>query len=452
MKRGIVWSVCLVLVFPLCLESIPSDFTPFVRLGHLVKVSVYKNPVLAQGGTNVINNGQLVREEMVQMPVGSGTVISAGGLILTNYHVYNLENNSQYDALNKILYIAEPVSQNMLVYQLKDNDPLKVPDFLYIAAPVSLDEDHDTALLKIVADNQGNAVDRRDFSSVSFGNPFGMTINESLYIIGYPGKGGDTLTITDGKFLGYYRDSRYTGLDGFIKTNAAMAPGNSGGAALNDNELIGVPTSVTLPGTAGADLGYIHPVTWALKVLTIARIKYELDSPEIPIQWLINPYNSDETARDVYVTGSVISAQSGNPLDAQVIVAAEGRTFEEIQILHQKVQSVMMIFMIKQLSERGISSDQMASRFEVPQEEIEKILSMQMTPENLDPDVVRFMQGEFIYRVVQCDREGFFILSIPRGVSVRAFVYKTGFRRVTKNFTGSTSGFQNLGKISLFQY
>ena len=171
--------------------EIPSDFTPFVRLGHLLKISVYRNPILDPSGQAILNPGELVREEgPIQMPVGSGTIISAEGLILTNWHVYAVEDQIQYDQRTGLLRVAQRAGTAMLVYRLQDNDPLKVPVLQFRAVPISLDEDHDTALLKIVADAQGSPIDRRDFSYAPLGNPFGMQINQELTVLGYPGKGG----------------------------------------------------------------------------------------------------------------------------------------------------------------------------------------------------------------------------------------------------------------------
>ena len=275
----------------------------------------------------------------------------------------------------------------MLVYWLWDNDPLKIPVFQYQAVPLSLDEEHDTALLKIMTDKDGNRIDRTDFSHVRLGNPFGMKINENISVLGYPGKGGDTITITDGKFLGYYRDDRFPGLDGFIKTNAAMAPGNSGGAALNRQALVGVPTAVTLPTEAGSDLGYIHPVTWALKGFIIAKQKFGLTPPEIPMEWLTSPYNTDDTSRDIYLTGSVVSANSQKGIKGRILIARSDRTLEQIEELHQNLQAVSIIYSMKQMQEYGMSVSEIAKRFSVTSTEVEQILAIELSEENIIPDI-----------------------------------------------------------------
>jgi len=447
--------ICFILV-SICsyiqAEDIPSDVTPFVRLGHLVKVSIYKNPIIDQKNKKIIHYGQLIREEIVKMPAGSGTIISTNGLILTNYHVYQMKNNFRYDSGKRILYTAKPTSRAMLVYGLKDNDPLKVPAWQYIAVPVSLDADHDTALLKIVTDKDGNKITKDNFSFLVMGNPYAMKLNENITIIGYPTKGGDTITITGGKFLGYYRDERYYGLDGFIKTNAAMAPGNSGGAAINKRALIGVPTAVTLPTMAGSDMGYIHPVTWAVKVLSIAKHKFGFAIPEIPVQWLKSDYNTDETVDSIYVTGKILSAHSSNPLSARVIIARHDRTFEQIKNLHQELQAVMIVYLVKKLRDAGLSVKEMAERFKMTQEGIKKILALKLSKVGILPDAIRYIEGEFFYKTTQSDSEGFFILNVPRGRRVRVYILKEGFRSAIKDMTAGTGRSQSLGRIKIYQY
>lgn len=436
---------------PILSDEIPSDFTPYVRLGHLLKVSVYRNPILDPSGQGIVNPGELVREEgPIAMPVGSGTIISAEGLILTNWHVYAIEDQVQYDPRSRILRVAERASTTMLVYRLIDNDPLKAPIVQFRAAPVSLDEEHDTALLKIVEDAEGNPVDLRDFSYVALGNPFGMKINADLAVLGYPGKGGDTITITDGKFLGYYRDDGFPGQDGFIKTDAAMSPGNSGGSALNDLALVGVPTAVTLPQLAGSDMGYIHPVTWALKGLVVAQFKFGYHPPEIPLEWLTSPYNSDETAQSIFLTGYILAANSGRGVGSQVIVIRPDKTLEEIARLHQELQSAALVFLMRQMSEYGVSAEDLSRRFEVPVDRVKEILEIELSDETISEDARRYLGGEFFYMNSESDEDGFFILSVPRGDKFVLHVLKEGYFPFHRDLKAQSGGFQDIGRFKIF--
>ncbi len=68
-----------------------------------------------------------------------------------------------------------------------------------------------------------------------------VSIGDHLSILGYPGIGGDTLTVTDGIVSGFEFDygTRY------IKTSAKIEHGNSGGVAIKDSGCVaGIPTFV----------------------------------------------------------------------------------------------------------------------------------------------------------------------------------------------------------------
>ncbi len=432
--------------------EVPEDVTPFVRLGHLVKVSIYKNPIFDTVEEKIINRGELITENLVQMPVGSGTIVSSEGLILTNWHVYQISGQFQYNERNNVLQIVEKAGLEMLVYRLNDNDPLKVPVLEYLAFPLSLDEAHDTALLKIVKDINGNTVDKKDFSYIRLGNPFELKLSDDIMIMGYPLKGGDTMTVTEGKFLGYYRNRRFPGLDGFIKTNAAMAPGNSGGSALNQHRLIGIPTAVTLPTDAGSDLGYIHPVTWALKSFVIAQNKFGLKVPGIPLPWLKSEYNTDESAENIYVTGTLHSANSEGAVSARVVVMRADRSLEEIEKIYQAVQSISLSYLIQQMWGQGASVQEIAQQFRISQAEVDEILASPLSEQDIAPDVKGYLSGEFYYTLTQSDERGFFILSVPRENKLRVHIFKDGFRNLTKEITTGNGHVHSLGKIKLFQY
>ena len=451
--------VALLLLFLLFLQSIPAlcqeipeDFTPFVRLGHLVKISIYKDSQMDSSGKQVLRQGQLINQRVMGVPVGSGTIVSSGGLILTNFHVYRFEDQFNFDKSRGLLIVSQQADRSMLVYGLEDNDPLKEPVLLYTAVPVSLDPQHDIALLKINTDQNGNKIKESSFGHARLGNPFAIKLSESLAIIGFPQKGGDTITVTDGKFLGFYRNKNFPGLDGFIKTNAAMAPGNSGGAALNKNLLVGIPTAVTLPTSAGSDLGYINPVTWALKTFLVARHKYKLPVPDIPIEWLTSTYNSDESAAYVYVSGRLISAQSRQPLEASVIVSRRDRSLIEVRRLHNDIQSVRNIYLAQRMSFEGIPVQEISRRLKISTARIEKMLQFRLDEKHLTADTVRYLQGEFFYEAGISDSAGFFLLKVPRGTKSRLYVNKKGFRSLEENLHEAGPVSVHLGDVQLFEY
>jgi S1-C subfamily serine protease len=454
MRRPVMRRVLLFLaVAPLCFtQEIPKEVSPFVRLGHRVRVSVYHNPVYNNESQRIEKLGDLVSEQIVDMPVGSGTIISAEGLVLTNFHVYNLQDAVEYHPDQQRVFVRKRVSKEMLVYRLKDNDPLQEPELQYTAAPVSLDEFHDTALLKIVSDSRGQKVSPEDLPFCSFSNPYGMRLNQSLTILGYPAKGGDTITITEGKFLGYYRNRKFIGLDGFIKTDAAMSPGNSGGAAINKTGIIGVPTAVTPPDLAGSDLGYIHPVTWAARTLTVARDKYGYTVQDIPVEWVRARYNTDETREAVYVTGLIRSADSLRPLEAEVVASRPDRSLEEIQKLHHELIGIVRIYGIQRLHAQGMSVDEISRQLQTSREEVEKGLKIELKNMRISNDAFRYTQGEFFYKLAATDQDGFFIMGIPRNIEVKIHAYHREYRMMVIKLKTTNGVSQHLGKINLFAY
>jgi S1-C subfamily serine protease len=78
-------------------------------------------------------------------------------------------------------------------------------------------------------------------------------IGDSIIIGGFPGVGGDTLTVTTGTVAGFD-----LGVSTRIKIDAAIFPGNSGGAALDSNgRLVGIPTTSATPEEGGGALGFL---------------------------------------------------------------------------------------------------------------------------------------------------------------------------------------------------
>jgi hypothetical protein len=348
--------------------------------------------------------------------------------------------------------VRQRVSNAMLVYRLADNDPLKAPVLQYLAVPVSLDKAHDTALLKIYAEPKGKEIEISDLPFTRLANPFSMKLNEIIAIVGYPAKGGDTITITEGKFLGYYRNKYFPGLDGFIKTDAAMSPGNSGGAALYRNGLVGVPTAVTHPAMAGSDLGYIHPVTWALKTLTIASRKFKFNVQDFPLEWIKNGYNTDETRDHIYLTGWIISSHSRRPLMAEILMTRPDRSLEQIQDLHRQLQQYIQIQAIQLMNDQGRGTDEIAKGLNMKADDIRKILETPLSRYPLSPDSRQYLKGDFFYAVTRCDDRGFFIIDVPRQQKVKLYAFADGHRTMVRNFNSEDGLSQDLGKIMVFAY
>jgi S1-C subfamily serine protease len=168
---------------------------------------------------------------------GSGTFISSNGLILTNAHVVLPDKNFSVDALT--------VSPTFNADQK--------PQPAYYAKVIQADARLDLAILKITSDINGNPVDAAslNFPAVTLGDSDKLSLGDKLTILGYPGIGGDTITLTSGEVAGFTGESPY-GNRAYIKTSATIAGGNSGGLAANDaGQLVGIPTQLGSGGDAG---------------------------------------------------------------------------------------------------------------------------------------------------------------------------------------------------------
>jgi S1-C subfamily serine protease len=166
---------------------------------------------------------------------GSGTIITKDGLILTNAHVVGTpDEQDDYDELAIGITEAEDRPASME----------------YIAEIRAIDYALDLAVIEITEAIDGGEVPE-EFPFVSLGDSDEVGIGDEIRVLGYPGIGGETITFTRGAVSGFTSE-RSVGDRAWIKTDATIAGGNSGGlAADEDGNLIGVPSVVG----SGADSG-----------------------------------------------------------------------------------------------------------------------------------------------------------------------------------------------------
>lgn len=165
---------------------------------------------------------------------GSGTIISPDGFILTNAHVVLPERYFPVDEL--IVALSRHQDQE--------------PEPAFFAEVVQADAALDLAVIQVTHDYDGNLVNYPSLNLpyVSLGDADALNLGDELTILGYPGIGGGTITLTRGEVSGFTGQQPY-GIRAFIKTNATIAGGNSGGLAVNeDGYLVGVPTQLGYGG------------------------------------------------------------------------------------------------------------------------------------------------------------------------------------------------------------
>ncbi len=171
-------------------------------------------------------------DKLVPGYVGSGTILSPSGLILTNAHVASPA--SQGD--------AEYEPDALLVGLIVSEDKPAVPS--YMARVLAVDGFLDLAVIQITADAKGSSInaDKLNLPYVPMGNSDEVHVGDAIHIFGFPAIGGNTITFTQGTVAGFSPEDQL-GDRAWIKTDATISGGNSGGLAADMNgRIIGVPT------------------------------------------------------------------------------------------------------------------------------------------------------------------------------------------------------------------
>ncbi len=161
--------------------------------------------------------------------MGSGTLVTPDGLILTNHHVA-VPDEEGIDYLGVALTTRSD----------------RPPQPAYLATVVADDPYLDLAVLRITHDLNKRPIRAADLNLpyVPVGDSDSVDVGDELNIFGYPGIGGETVTFTKGVVSGFTLDASITGR-AWVKTDTTIAGGNSGGTAVDDaGMLVGIPTEM----------------------------------------------------------------------------------------------------------------------------------------------------------------------------------------------------------------
>ncbi|RKR13412.1 Do/DeqQ family serine protease [Maribacter vaceletii] len=197
------------------------DFTTAAETTVNAVVHV-KNVTLSSGPTNIMEFFYGSKSSQTpQVGTGSGVIISSDGYIVTNNHVIDKANKLQVTLNNNKTYDAELIGT---------------------------DPNTDIALLKIDA--------KKHLPYLAFGDSDNVKIGEWVLAVGNPFNLTSTVTAgivsAKARALGQIDQS-------FIQTDAAVNPGNSGGALVNTNgDLVGINTAIT--SQTGSYVGYSFAV------------------------------------------------------------------------------------------------------------------------------------------------------------------------------------------------
>ena len=251
---------------------------------------------------------------------GTGFIISADGLILTNKHVVD-DIAADYSVVlsDGTSYEAEVVAR----------DPL-----------------NDFAFLRIEA---------QDLPTVDLGDSDQIQIGQTVIAIGFS-LGEYSNTVTKGIISGIGRDivagsaSGSEKLEGVIQTDAAINPGNSGGPLINlAGEVIGINTAINSQGQL---VGFAIPINSAKSVIASVKENGRIVRAYLGVRYL--PLNSQIQAKNnlAYDYGALLvrgdtpaelAVVPGSPADQagleenDIILEVEGGKLDQAHSLAKEV-------------------------------------------------------------------------------------------------------------------
>lgn len=226
--------------------------------------------------------------EQRQSGLGSGVILSSDGYIVTNNHVID--------------------GAERLEVTLNDNRN-------YNATVIGADPNTDLALIKI---------DETDLPVIPMGDSDALKVGEWVLAVGNPF--GFTSTVTTGivsakaRSISSATHGRQMGLESYIQTDAAVNPGNSGGALVNlDGELMGINTAIYSQTGNYAGYSFAIPVSIVRKVVTdlkqygavqraVLGVSFQELTPELAKKEGITATNDGILVREVVDHSSALEA------------------------------------------------------------------------------------------------------------------------------------------------
>jgi Do/DeqQ family serine protease len=240
--------------------------------------------------------------EQVQRSLGSGVIVDASGLVVTNNHV--IENADQI----KVALADKREFDAVLVLK---------------------DERSDLAVLRIMDG-------RERFTAVDFGDSDALEVGDVVLAVGNPFGVGQT--VTHGIVSAVARTQvGITDYQFFIQTDAAINPGNSGGALVDiGGRLVGINTAIFSRSGGSQGIGFAIPANMVRAVVASAKAgaasvrrpwlgaRLQPVTPEIaeslslkrPVGALVNTISPrSPAARSGLRTGDLIIEVDGQPID-----------------------------------------------------------------------------------------------------------------------------------------
>jgi serine protease Do len=202
---------------------------------HIQTISEQVNNLAYDPFAELFFGPQRKQQNFTQIGSGSGVIISEDGYIVTNNHVISGSNKIEVILNDKRTYEAEVIGT---------------------------DASTDVALIKIK---------EKGLPFLPYGNSDAVKVGEWALAVGNPFNLNSTVTagIISAKGRNNILNGNKRPIESFIQTDAAVNPGNSGGALVNtEGELIGINTAIASNNGAYQGYAFAIPVNIVKKIVS----------------------------------------------------------------------------------------------------------------------------------------------------------------------------------------
>jgi Do/DeqQ family serine protease len=233
---------------PTSTAELKLSYAPVVQRAAPAVVNVYAAKTVTMSNRNPFMDDPIFRRffgvpgmpgmgEQVQRSLGSGVIVDAAGLVVTNHHVIEGADQVKVSLADKREFEAEIV--------LKD-------------------QRSDLAVLRVKAPNE-------KFPMLEFADSDTLAVGDIVLAIGNPFGVGQT--VTHGIVSALARTQvGITDYQFFIQTDAAINPGNSGGALVDLNgRIVGINTAIFSRSGGSQGIGFAIPANMVKVVVASAR-------------------------------------------------------------------------------------------------------------------------------------------------------------------------------------
>lgn len=289
---------------------------------------------------------------------GSGSVISADGLVLTNAHVAAPTAPGLAQLYGEAQTLAGAPPEELVVSVSPGGDGPATPTFR--ARVLAVDGYLDLAVLRIVGDAQGRPLPSgTTFPFVPLGSVAEVNVADDVTVFGFPGgTGGEVVAVAPGSVRAFLPDPRGRAPEPrfLLDTTADFATQSSGGMAVdNAGRLVGVAS--TRPAAGGpAEARAVRAADLALPLVRAATNSTAYVSP------YLTPGTGSEQAEDLGWTlagppcpqdGRAFLSGSSAEVVAHVFLRGMARGEDVVRVLRRDGEPLRTVSSVWEGDEQG---------------------------------------------------------------------------------------------------